>query len=157
MAEQKKEPLYLTIVNAAPELDFLFALARHTKVSITFEYNGMKEDKEVYIDSLGNGLGERIHPLRQDQEPTNAWFIKGHFWGNGKDTFSNMFRHAKSVEEQEFGRYEERGFGEAVEKGEEIELWGGFEGIYEKGKRKGQISVMNYKIKPYSKRVPLSY
>src|SRR4030042_917150 len=140
---QEKEPLYATIVDAAPELDFLFAFARRKQVSITISIEGVERKMDGYIDSLSVGPGERIHP--PSWEFTNTWFIEGHFWGNGKDCWSQIFERSKGIQEDGWGGHEEHI--------EIIDVWGGFQGVYNKGKRKGQISTINYKRMTVSRKI----
>jgi hypothetical protein len=135
MAKQGKEPLFVTIVDAAPELDFLFALARRTKVSITFSVDGIERSMDVYIDSLSVGKGERLHPT--SQKFSNTWFIMGHFWGDGERSWSTILH--KPTEKIEDGR------GNPLQLFDDIEVWGSFQGTYHKGKRSGQIQTLNYR------------
>jgi hypothetical protein len=143
-SEKKKELLYLTIDDAASELDFLFAFARRERVSITFALNGMQQSRDVYIDSIAVGNGDRNHPA--SKKFSNTWLIEGHFYGDGKSCWSNVFCRSKGVKEDGWG-----GFKEDFE---EITIWGGFQGVYNKGVRKGQISTTNYRKHTFSQIAP---
>ncbi len=135
--EQNEKGLFVTIENAAPELDFLFALARRQKVSITISVDGVEQDINVYIDSLAVPEGVRVHPelLTMPRSAFDVWFIEGHFWGDGKSTWSQIgLKPRKDVTDQRYY------------------VWGPFTATYKKS-RKGQMCILNF-IKHEDFRVP---
>ena len=116
-----KQPLRFEIEDAAPELDFLFAYARRVGVSLTISIDGRQQDTGVFIDSLSVVMAERAYS-EKDRDPSPIWNIEGHFYGNGKTSWST-FCHGSCGEYQ---------------------LWGGFKGVYNKKTRKGWILVAHW-------------
>ena len=125
MDPKQEEGLFATIVNAAPELDFLFALARRKKVSITISLEGKRQDIGVYVDSIAVGKSDRVHPTLL--ETSDVWFIEGHFFGDGKTIWSQigLRRRGDWLDQKYF-------------------VWGSFQGTYNKSKRKGEIRTNNF-------------
>jgi hypothetical protein len=132
--EPKEDGFYLTIINAAPELDFLFALARRGTLSLTVAAEGGKKDIDVYIDEIAVPEGERKHAGTDEKNGSGTWFIKGHFWGDGKNSWSQISL-GNSLEQQPYY------------------IWGPFVGTYDKTRRKGQIHVLNF-IPMHNHRLP---
>jgi len=129
--DKNEEGLFVPIVNAAPELDFLVALARRETVSITILVDGKKQDINVYIDSLAVPNGARVHPELKNMPRSayNVWLIEGHFWGDGKGSWSGI------------GMPNKKGY-----------VWGPFTATYKKS-REGQMRIQNF-IKREDFRIP---
>lgn len=128
--ENQEKDLFVPIINAAPELDFLFALSRRGKVSITISLDGIKQDIDVYIDSIAVDEELRIHRPEPKPNPLlcpDRWMIEGHFWGDGICSWSSIGlpKHRDATNQKYY-------------------VWGPFIGTYNKAKRFGQICTKNY-------------
>ena len=134
-----KDELVIQITDGPPELDFLFALARRTQVHLTLSVDQGKvlQDRQVFIDAL-EATGWLTHPSSENTLPDsetsnngNVWKIKGHFWGDGKKSWSRLtllFNETRGAKEKEY-----------------YSVWGSFQGSYNKRTRKGQVTTTNYK------------
>ena len=128
MTTQTNEVLEFFTTNAPPELDFLFALARGTEISITAEHRGAKQEISIYVDG--------VHILDEER---NEWKIRGRILNGEKtDWISFGFLHTPpdiaNLKDSRF--YQVR---------REYYLWGSFLWKYNKKTRKGALRTKNFK------------
>ena len=109
------EVLYISIGDGPPELDFLFALARGKRLSLTLCNEYGKREVNVYIDGIS------VYEPSYLEHP-HHWNITGHFWGNGKNSWSGFPGPNKKS----------------------YYLWGKFKGNYDKRTRVGFIETKNF-------------
>jgi hypothetical protein len=114
----RKQVLRFSTTDAPPELDFLFALVRGTRIPVTLQKAGVEKKLELNIDGILIFHGNR-----------EKWEIFGRFQGDGKTSWSN-FEYGKNEEESE--RYI-------------FELWSEFRWFYDKRTRKGALETCNFK------------
>jgi hypothetical protein len=75
-----EQVLSFQIENGPPELDFLFALARGTKVSLTISTEHGKGGMGVFIDGI----------IMYKTIDRSSFKVFGHFEGDGKKTWSGF-------------------------------------------------------------------